>query len=623
MKVDGQPAGILEAPDKICKDDGESCEIFTATHGATCSMKCAEAGLVCQDGWDDNPDPNNGDQCMHHLIGGTDVNEQQLDSVGAHNYGVGGCENPYGNQICRCRATNVCQVDMEYPYDWLDISSVGTAITDWHQNNDDGWKHIDIGFPFNWFGDVEHTVTVSTNGYLSFGTQGLRNGAAEPVPCHWDASTATGAGCVGSDGTAADYGSGHEGNGVDGVIAVFWADLTTAVGGANSQVFHHSHHPEAGRENMIAWNKLYVQWDRLRVWTGDDRRGSATDPNADLTFQAILFGDGTVLLQYKDMPTGSTGSWTAESIGFEDATGEHGVQISYGAIPAAQSAYQIPASCHVAHDNGRCVPTRFEKNPLYLPWASAEDHCVRKGGHLMSIHSEHDQRAFEILAGSDEDARQAGHTQSDGRTSNRFGNWDADAVWIGFHDIHSEGGCNGDSFVWSDGTHADYTAWSDGEPNDWTTVDGVGQSNCAGHGGEDCTSGPPSRDWKWNGKIVMLSRFVALSVSLTRRVSLFQIKPARSSTRASAASAAAALASQPTSPTPKRRGHRWRRKTTVSSVAGTLPPRTASTTQTSGSPWSRRAPARGSGCKTVTPRAAATAHNSAGRTAPTRTTRTG
>ena len=256
MKVDGQPAGILEASDKICKDDGESCEIFTATHGATCSMKCAEAGLVCQDGWDDNPDPNNGDQCMHHLIGGTDVNEQQLDSVGAHNYGVGGCENPYGNQICRCRATNVCQVDMEYPYDWLDISSVGTAITDWHQNNDDGWKHIDIGFAFNWFGDVEHTVTVSTNGYLSFGTQGLRNGASEPVPCHWDASTATGAGCVGSDGTVADYGSGHEGNGVDGVIAVFWADLTTAVGGANSQVYHHIHHPEAGRENMIAWNKL-------------------------------------------------------------------------------------------------------------------------------------------------------------------------------------------------------------------------------------------------------------------------------------------------------------------------------------------------------------------------------
>ena len=51
VKVDGQPAGILEAPDKICKDDGEACEIFTATHGATCSMKCAEAGLVCQDGW--------------------------------------------------------------------------------------------------------------------------------------------------------------------------------------------------------------------------------------------------------------------------------------------------------------------------------------------------------------------------------------------------------------------------------------------------------------------------------------------------------------------------------------------------------------------------------------------
>ena len=75
------------------------------------------------------------------------------------------------------------------------------------------------------------------------------------------------------------------------------------------------------------------------------------------------------------------------------------------------------------------------------------------------------------------------------------------AVWIGFHDIHSEGGCNGDAFVWSDGTHTDYTAWSEGEPNDWNVVDNVGNSNCITdhtHGGEDCTSSPPERLWLWN-----------------------------------------------------------------------------------------------------------------------------
>ena len=104
------------------------------------------------------------------------------------------------------------------------------------QNNDDGWFHIDIGFAFNWFGDTEHTITVNSNGFITFGNQGLRNGAAEPVPCHWDANSAAGSGCVGVDGTTTDYGTGHNGQGVDGVIAVFWADLTTVE--STSRVFH-------------------------------------------------------------------------------------------------------------------------------------------------------------------------------------------------------------------------------------------------------------------------------------------------------------------------------------------------------------------------------------------------
>ena len=264
------------------------------------------------------------------------------------------------------------------------------------QNGDDGWKHIDIGFEFNWFGDIEHTITVSTNGYLSFGTQGLRNGASEPVPCHWDAANVgtlqTEGGCVGSDGTTTDYGSGHQGNGVDGVIAPFWADLTTLEG--NAAVYYQVVHPPPNNARFIAWNKLYVQWDRLRVWSGSGE---------DCTFQAILFGDGTVLMQYKDMPTAtSSGSWSHESIGFEDATGQHGVQISYGAVPRSNTAYHIPASCHVRHDNGACTPVHFELNPLELPWASAEDWCVRRGGHLASLHSQADQNALQILTGHDD-----------------------------------------------------------------------------------------------------------------------------------------------------------------------------------------------------------------------------
>ena len=39
------------------------------------------------------------------------------------------------------------------------------------------------------------------------------------------------------------------------------------------------------------------------------------------SFEIILFGDGAMLMQYKDMdPTHL--SWSTESIGFEDGTGE-------------------------------------------------------------------------------------------------------------------------------------------------------------------------------------------------------------------------------------------------------------------------------------------------------------
>ena len=52
-------------------------------------------------------------------------------------------------------------------------------------------------------------------------------------------------------------------------------------------------------------------------------------------------------MQYKDMPADS-GSWSVESIGFEDQTGTLGVQISYGfSTPVGGTAYRIDPTCHV------------------------------------------------------------------------------------------------------------------------------------------------------------------------------------------------------------------------------------------------------------------------------------
>ena len=480
-------------PDRICHDNGNSCEFFVRTSGKTCSEKCAEANLVCQNGWDD--DPGTADDCDRHFTWGTDRSDTQVDETGSHVYGTGGCANPYGNQICICTATSTCAIDMEYGFSWVDITGTGTQITDWTQNADDGWYHIDLGFPFTWFGDVQHTATVSTNGFLTFGTQGLRNGATEPVPCHWDASPSSDIAAVGcidpNTGESNDYGSGHNGVGVDGVIAVYWSDMTTDAG--KGRVFYQT--VQASNPAMVAWNKLIVQWDAVEIWNA---------PNSPNTFEVILFGDGTVTMQYQQMS--QSVSWSRESIGFEDKTGEHGVQISYGSVPADNTAYNIPASCHVDHvRTGTCTPTRYELSPVELPWGSAEDYCVNHGGHLASVHSREDQRALEILIG-DHCTEGEAYRWSGGETCN----WDSDSVWIGMHDIHSEAGCNADAFVWTDGTHTDFAAWSNGEPNDWLcgtdgTVGGSGDQciavcddvNLVGMG-EDCVTTMPSRSHQWN-----------------------------------------------------------------------------------------------------------------------------
>eukprot|EP01048_Picozoa_sp_COSAG05_P025039 COSAG05_NODE_6176_length_1008_cov_0.973597_1_plen_214_part_01 len=125
-------------------------------------------------------DPNTKERCDHHLIAGrqsghqidhSDVSSKQSSKSGAHNYGVGGCLNPYGNQICKCSASRKCEIDTEYPFSWVDIigTGTGTKITKWIQNQDDGWFHVNIPWGFPWFGKVEHKITIGTNGVITFG----------------------------------------------------------------------------------------------------------------------------------------------------------------------------------------------------------------------------------------------------------------------------------------------------------------------------------------------------------------------------------------------------------------------------------------------------------------------
>jgi hypothetical protein len=116
---------------------------------------------------------------------------------------------------------------------------------------------------------------------------------------------------------------------------------------------------------MALTNQMLLQ---VQYWVNTGVVGGAANGVTN-SFEAILFGDGAILLQYLDMdPTHL--SWSTESIGFEDATGMYGTQISFGAIPEPETAYWIPACAHSLpqEGDGHCrVP------PVVNPMADLPD----------------------------------------------------------------------------------------------------------------------------------------------------------------------------------------------------------------------------------------------------------
>jgi hypothetical protein len=68
------------------------------------------------------------------------------------------------------------QSDYSVSYTFYDISASGTTIkdSDWKNpvnawNDDDGWVDVALPFDFMWFGMPEASISVGTNGLITFG----------------------------------------------------------------------------------------------------------------------------------------------------------------------------------------------------------------------------------------------------------------------------------------------------------------------------------------------------------------------------------------------------------------------------------------------------------------------
>ncbi|MCA9242378.1 MAG: hypothetical protein KDA32_00375 [Phycisphaerales bacterium] len=176
------------------------------------------------------------------------------------------------------------------PAPFIDISSTGTLITA-ISSADDAGVVIPIGFSFTFYNQPFVNIGVSSNGYMSFGTD-LDDASNDTIPN----STRT----------------------PDGFIAPLWDDLSAR--DAFAGIYREVRGVAPDRQLIVQWNKLPQAADEGNL-------------NAAMTFEAILYeSDSSIEFRYLQLATPSSPTdWT---IGIESPDGVEGVAI-------AQSALQV------------------------------------------------------------------------------------------------------------------------------------------------------------------------------------------------------------------------------------------------------------------------------------------
>ncbi len=167
-------------------------------------------------------------------------------------------------------------------YEWNDISSTGTLVTDWVPTStfdplDEGVAGpIPIGFNFKFYGEVQSQIYVSSNGFVTFNniTEDTYTNDGIPTP-----------------GMPDDY------------ISPFWDDLDGSTQGA-------VYCEQIG-------NKFIVQFNNWGFYSG----------SGSLTYQIVLQSNNQIYYYYNNM----SGTLNSSTVGIENADGNDGLQIAYNA----------------------------------------------------------------------------------------------------------------------------------------------------------------------------------------------------------------------------------------------------------------------------------------------------
>ncbi len=183
-------------------------------------------------------------------------------------------------------------------YGFEDISATGTRLS----IGDEGHGHIQPGFDFSFYGDDYDGFGISDNGAIYFEDANYGNTAYtnEPVP----GSTRWG----------------------ERFIAVYWDDLDPAAGG---DIFYEVRGSGAERRLIVQWTDVFHY--------GGGASGA--------TFQALLYENGRVLLQYADTTfgAGEVDNGNSATIGLQGSYAR-GLEYAYNTpdIPAGTALLFIP-----------------------------------------------------------------------------------------------------------------------------------------------------------------------------------------------------------------------------------------------------------------------------------------
>jgi hypothetical protein len=167
-------------------------------------------------------------------------------------------------------------------YGWVDISGAGTAVT---LGDDDTTAALPLGFDFPFYENTYNSLNIGSNGIITFGKG-------------WTTRTNTN-----FPNTAAP----------NNMMAMWWDDLDPRKGGS---IYYYSD---------VANNRFIVSFVEIRNYYSTTGTGS-------LSFQAILYPNGKVLLQYGNMDPGSdVDGLNGATVGIENSGGTDGLAVVYNA----------------------------------------------------------------------------------------------------------------------------------------------------------------------------------------------------------------------------------------------------------------------------------------------------